>query len=492
MTAVDARAIADFGTDRYGNPFPVFFEGWKIGQQSAFLIYLTAGFLKLLPFNEVTTRLPMLFLSLLGMLAVWGIARMIFSPNTALFCLGLIAINPWHIMQSRWALDCNSFPHVFAMAFFVLIHGLKRDSRKEILGAFLLFGIAMYTYGVAYYAIGIFLLMLCLWFLLSHKASFWQTAAFVLVWLIVSSPLIAMILINQFHLSSIQTDWISIQFFPESIRKSDLLFFSDRIGPQLITNLKAIFQTLVLQRDNDIFNTLPWIGPLYLVTLPFVLLGLWLSRRKSFSVERIEGNTLVIPLLFWLIAAFSIGFVVSEVNTSRMNLIYYPALIFASIAMDWIWRKRRMLGLAVIVLYSICFLSFGNSYFRVCRKQMNEAFFNGFKMAVRYADTHFEKICVATRMPGHNYFMVPEILTQYYLPIDAPYYQGKTSAYIGTDGTKWQIPFKERFRFVDYLQDNLEQYTDCGIVSTNMFIDSYPESDYNITQFPNYFVAERK
>ena len=47
MAAVDAKALADYGTDRYGMHMPVHLTAWGYGQMSALLSYMMVPFIKL-------------------------------------------------------------------------------------------------------------------------------------------------------------------------------------------------------------------------------------------------------------------------------------------------------------------------------------------------------------------------------------------------------------------------------------------------------------
>lgn len=47
MAAVDGKALADYGTDRYGMKLPVHLTAWGYGQMSALLSYLMVPFIKL-------------------------------------------------------------------------------------------------------------------------------------------------------------------------------------------------------------------------------------------------------------------------------------------------------------------------------------------------------------------------------------------------------------------------------------------------------------
>ena len=115
MGAVDAKALADYGTDRFGTFMPAHFEAWGYGQMSVLLSYLTVPFIWLMGLTKTAIRLPMVLASLAGIGAVWGLVKKTFGEKTGLAALLLLAINPWHFMQSRWALDCNLFPHMFVL-----------------------------------------------------------------------------------------------------------------------------------------------------------------------------------------------------------------------------------------------------------------------------------------------------------------------------------------------------------------------------------------
>ena len=126
MAAVDAKALADYGTDRYGMRYPVHFTAWRTSQMSVLLSYCMIPFIKLLGFSTVSTRLPMLVISCLGLLALYLFGRQLAGKWTGMIVLILGTISPWHYMQSRWSFDCNLFPHVFLIAVVLLIAGLKK------------------------------------------------------------------------------------------------------------------------------------------------------------------------------------------------------------------------------------------------------------------------------------------------------------------------------------------------------------------------------
>ena len=126
MAAVDAKALADYGTDRFGMFMPVHFTAWGYGQMSVFLSYCMIPFIKLFGVSAVTARLPILMASMAGLLGLWGIGRKLLGTSGGLILLAFATVNPWHFLQSRWALDCNMFPHVFLLGLCFLLFGLEK------------------------------------------------------------------------------------------------------------------------------------------------------------------------------------------------------------------------------------------------------------------------------------------------------------------------------------------------------------------------------
>lgn len=113
MAAVDGKAIADYGTDRFGTWLPAHLYAWGYGQMSSLLSYLIAIFVKFFGLTPITARLPQLIMSIAGGVFFYLFIRDIFGKGAGLIAAVFVAINPWHFIQSRWALDCNLLPHFF-------------------------------------------------------------------------------------------------------------------------------------------------------------------------------------------------------------------------------------------------------------------------------------------------------------------------------------------------------------------------------------------
>ena len=64
-------------------------------------------------------------MGLLTLPLMWDVARRIGGKDFALTALFLLALNPWHMVLSRWALEANMLPHVVLLAAELLLIGTR-------------------------------------------------------------------------------------------------------------------------------------------------------------------------------------------------------------------------------------------------------------------------------------------------------------------------------------------------------------------------------
>ena len=152
----EAWCLLHYGIDRNGIPWPVHLISWGSGQ-NALYAYLDIPFVAfgLSPF---TVRIPMLLSGLASLVLVWIIGRRLFNESAAWCASATLALSPWHIMLSRWALESNLLPFVFlaAVACFVI----ARDSIYQLVWltcSSVLFALCLYAYGTAYLVVPLFL-----------------------------------------------------------------------------------------------------------------------------------------------------------------------------------------------------------------------------------------------------------------------------------------------------------------------------------------------
>ncbi len=483
MAAVDAKALADYGTDRYGMSYPVHLTAWGYGQMSALLSYLMVPFIKLMGLNPVSARLPQLIVSLLGLAVLYLFARDAFGKKAALVVFAFGAIAPWHILQSRWALDCNLYPHFFLFGIFFLNRSLKSKHRRLMLClSMVMFGLCMYCYGISIYTMPLFLILACAYLMIKKQVNLREALMSFMVWLAVAWPFILVMAINFFKWDTIEVGPFTLAFFPDSVRSGDILFFSKDFFYQLYYNIWWMVEVVFAQYEDLPWNNIPAFGSIYMFSIPFAVLGFVWTLLRS------KENTGAALLMFFFITGLWCGICTNGVNINRINIIFYPQIIFTALGIYTVICCIRAfpvrLGLAAAYLLSFALLC--STYFGSYAQQMDYYFFKDFGSAVsalKYSDA--EKFYITGKSQGENTIQVSEILTLFYHEVDAEYYQGKSCP-------EGLLPYEQRYTYGDMEYLTIDPEEDAAYVAAASELNCFDLELYDVSQYGTYYLLERK
>ena len=192
---------------------------------------------------------------------VYLVGRKLFSERIALVAMLLTAVNPWQFMQSRWSLDCNLFPHIFLLGFYLLLLGLEK--RRYLYLSMVFFGLTFYCCGIAAYSVTAFLFVFFIWCLWKRRLKFREGLLCALIFTVVALPEVIVLGINAVHFGrTISTPLFTMPYFPDSVRSADILLLNFSFA-QLGKNAWALFSHVFLQLPDIFFNSIPAFGPLY-------------------------------------------------------------------------------------------------------------------------------------------------------------------------------------------------------------------------------------
>lgn len=483
MAAVDAKALADYGTDHYGMSLPVHLTAWGYGQMSALLSYLMVPFIKLMGLNAVSARLPQLIISLLGLAVLYLFSRDAFGKKAALVVFAFGSIAPWHILQSRWALDCNLYPHFFLFGIYFLNRSLEARRRKPLLCiSMVMFGLCMYCYGVSIYTMPLFLLMACIYLLVKKEFSIGEALLALAVWLAVAWPFILVMAINYFGWDTVEIGPFTLPYFSGSVRSNDILFFSENFFSQLWENIKSLQRTVFAQGDDLPWNNIRGFGSIYLFSLPFAVLGfVW----TLLHLKEKPGAAL---LLFFFLTGLWCGLCTNGVNINRINIIFYPQIIFTALGIYTVHCRINAFPahLGVAAAYLLAFALLCNTYFGSYARSMDYYFFKDFGSAVTaLKDSDAERLYITGKSQGENTPYVSEILTLFYHETDAEYYRGKTCP-------EGLLPFGERYTFAPMEDIDIDPEEDAAYVAAESELDCFDLELYDIQQFGTYYLLENR
>lgn len=444
MAAVDALALSEYGTDRYGMFLPVHLEAWKYSQMSALLSYCMIPFIRIFGFHIVSVRLPLLLASCGSLVLMYLIGKKMYGRIFGLMAMALTAVNPWHFMQSRWSLDCNLFPHVFLLALYLLLCGLEK--RRYLYLSMFFFGLTFYCYGIAAYSVPLFLAVFAAWCLWKKQLGLREVLLCVPIFVMTALPEILVLLINALGLHTIETPFFTMGYFPESIRSGDILLLNFSFA-QLWKNIVSMISAVFLQLPDLIFNAIPAFGPLYHISIPFVFLGTGVFTRDLFRERDLLKKTRMLGIWGALLMGIWIGLVTFEVNINRINVIFFPLIFLCCYGIRFAVSRVKKLKPVIAAVYAVCAAAFFSVYFTWFAQESRYYYYGDFLAAVQEADAmeEYDHLYITGELGVQFNQTSAEVLTQFVCKIDSAYYRGETDV----TGGRRLAPYQERYHFVD-------------------------------------------
>lgn len=489
MAAVDAKALADYGTDRFGMKYPVHFTAWIGGQMSVLLSYCMIPFIKLFGFSTISIRMPMLVISAVSLPVIYFMAKRAGGIKLGVTALIIVIICPWHYMQSRWSFDCNAFPHFFLFGACMLAAGVKKH--RMLYSSMVFFGLCSYCYGIANYSVPIFLIVMAICLLREKQINLKQLFICVAIYLLVSLPEYLTMLINLLRIDSIETPLFTIPFFEHSFRARDILI-TNFSWEQLWKNIVCTITTVWFNGDKSVTNTIVRFGPIYYITVLFFVIGLVLVIQKIRRNADIQEKVSYIIMVAWLCMGMWVGIVTKEVTINRINIIFYPILLIAAVGIVGCVEKCKYLVLPIGVMYVVLAAMFGITYFGSWAELSRIYYYEPYINALEYSGTlECDAYYITPDPQGEGVSAVGEILTMYCHGIDAEYYQGISNE---QDGVQ-VLPFTERYHFQDITQEIVDNNMNKSVVYvvSDDALSFFSEELYEISSFyDSYYVISKK
>lgn len=482
VSAVDAKALAEYGTDRFGTKMPTLLINGENAQMSTMMSYLLIPCVKLLGLNSFSMRLPALIFSILGCVAIYGIVRRLLGDAVAVVALLFVAINPWHVMQSRSALGVNLFPHMFVIGVYFLLKGVEK--RRYLYISMFFFALCMYCSDSAFYVVPIFLLATFL-LMAAYKLILWKEVIIgALVYLGIAWPAFGTALVNFMQWETISLPFVTLQSFEGNVGVTDILFFSENIVQQLMDNLRSVINVVFFDNEDLLWPSLQDFGTIYKGTVPLIVVGWGFVIYMILEEKEIEKKVgYIVMLIYWICSMLS-GIIINGVNINKMNVIFYCNIIFMVIGVWFIvghWKASMAL---FVVIYGVSSVLFFYRYFTTWEEQKNIVYCGDFCEALRHAKEHdCLRYYITPDVKGEDTGEISEILTIFEFEMDAGYYLGETDEWGGEE-----IAYKDRFLYKNPTM--YPSYSErVGYVFKAADSERFSEEFYIKTMFGDYGVA---
>ena len=384
----EAFALLRSGIDRCGKSWPVLFISWGSGQ-NVLMSYLAMPFIALLGLNEWTLRLPNAISGCLTLLVFWRLARRAGGRRFGLLALFLLAVNPWHIMMSRWALESNLLP--FFLLTGVWCTALAEDRPWALVGASACFGLSLYAYGTAFFFLPLFLVLAVIRLRNRLRPASFLTA--LALFAALALPIALCQLRDALGLPELTVLGVTLPRLTEGRQAATSVFGGGGLA-LAGENFREFLNILRRGGDGLPWNALSfWHGGIfYFFGLPTAVLGVVRSvlERK----DRPDEAYMRFALLSALLCTFLI-----RVNINRINMIWLPLIYFSALGCDLIFRLLRRWAVVPAAGIVLCFLIFLSSYTAALGGAGNVNYFPGLGEAIRSAEaTGAETVYITDRV----------------------------------------------------------------------------------------------
>ena len=331
--AYDAHCIANYGTDRYLNSFPLYLTNFGSGQ-STLCCYLAVAFIKLLGDNIIAYRLPALLVYLLAVVASYLLVSKAKDKKTALLFTFLIITCPWNILTAREALDCNLYAGMFMISLF-LMQRAKKNYQYILAG--LVLGLTLYTYCLSWITLPLFLIVWSIYMLYMKKIKIKQLIFMAIPIFILAMPLVYFLLLN---LGIVENTQIGIFTLPvlQDFRIGQISI--GNIGKTGLESLKTIF---------FMKNTL------YFIYVPLFVIGFLIGIIQT--CKRIKKREYSITSVFVIVfITLLLALLCTKIPTAnKANVIYIPILYFVTLAILSVAKYAKwILAVAYLCITILC------------------------------------------------------------------------------------------------------------------------------------------
>lgn len=445
----NAYSILMTGKDEYGNKLPLVirsFNDYKPGLYA----YILIPFLALFGLSDFIVRFPNALFGVLTVITTYFLAKELFKSRAIAFIsMFLMAISPWSIQFSRFAHEgIVGLEFNLLMALFFL-KGLKNPKLLSLSALFA--GLSLYSYQNEKVFVPLFgLVLLIVYFKEFIKLPRKYIITAFLVGLMVSLPMVYVILTNPASLTrakgaSFMNNPIGVlrQDQPQRIIEdnSNNDFIGLAFDNRRVSYLKAIAGNYLSHYDlNFLFvkgeiiprHQAPGMGHLYLIELPFFLIGLYFLVFGKF-----DRRSKIFVLLWMLIVPIAAS-VTWDVPNSGRTLNFLPTfqMIIAIGIVNFYWLiknaninrffKYGIFGF-ILLLASINFVYYFNQYFVQYRYFDSQAWQYGYDQiipVVKEEYPNYRKIHVGTMVPLDQSY----VFFLYGLKYDPKEYQKNSSS----------------------------------------------------------------
>ena len=464
----EAYSMLGFGTDSHGYVNPVYLSAWGSGQSVMQALWIMP-FMAIFGVNAFSVRLPQAILGCLTLIAFYLLAKRIRDEKFALLATAVLAVMPWHIMMSRWALDCNFLPAFVLFGLLFLIKATEQP--KFLLLSMLFFGLSLYCYAAAWPVMPL-LVGGSLLYLIRRKQI--KIDAYllggILILFCLALPLLLFIMVNRGMMPEIR----GIISVPKLYHfRSDELSLSPRV---LLRRFSDTVQMFAAQDDGRVTNATPGYGLYYHFSNLLIVLGMALS---IFMLRKEKKNPLENLMWIWFLCGGVLSFFL-EVFFSRINLIHLPIIYFLCVGIYGLTERfGEKAKVFFVLLYAGSTIAFMSYYATEFDDQIARMYLDGADEAISFAEEEWNRRAEEGTETTIYLMDINPVYAMFYAPVP-------TDAFCETveydkEGLARELPARfTHFNYENTVRSWSDEITiaDCDYTPEDLFVVSTERTDW--------------
>jgi len=483
----NAYSILLAGKDEYGKFLPVVLQSFD-DYKPALYTYLIIPFIKILGLSVVAVRLPAIISGVIAVLLAFLVVRNLFekgfhlvgkklSSNVlALTVAFFTAISPWHIQFSRVGFEAGVGLTCNLAVIYFFLKSLKNQYFLILTAVFAALNIYIYQSEKVYTPL-LLLILISIYFkrLIKFKKRILLISFF--TGILIIAPMLLFIVQNPNALSrakgvSVFTDTTKLLSSNKEKIERDVKS-SNRIGAIIDNRRIEYFKTFasgylshfepnwLFYRGDVARHHAPFMGNLYLFTLPFILIGLYMLVFMD-----IDRKVKIFIILYLLLAPIPASVTIDVPHAVRSINTIPSYEIFTSIGiLSCIFFLQKQKRYIYIPIYLIVFLAitlnifyYLNQYFVQLNYFDSEYWQYGWKEAVAYTTQKaqkFDHVVVTNQPPLDQSY----IFFLFYLQYDPIKYLSEGGTKAGGFNQSHTAFGKYEFREIKWDKDKFEKNT---------------------------------
>lgn len=398
----NAYTILNTGKDEFGFSFPISFKSFGDYKQPVY-IYSEIIPIKFFGLTPLAVRFPVAFYGSLSIIFIYLLLKELLYKHRkkdaiALVAAGIFAISPWSIQFSRIAFEATLGVFFVLAGLYLFLLGV----RKNYVFAFIISAITFALSAYSYHSEKLFMPFLLIILLLFYrkyfiKRKFLTISLFVLIFLLNSLWLFnwtttargASVLFTSQTTELLKNSASNIIY---SNSHNDMLgvFLNNRrfiyVNTFFLNYLKHWDPNWLFISGDLPRHHAPAMGLLYLVSLPFIIFGLYRMFRDKYENWQI--------IVFWfLLAPIASAIAIDAPNAERSLIMLPPIIMWEAIGLVSFYFRCRSLSkkligklviILVVFLYVFNFFYYFQQYFFHTNLDTQEYWQYGYKEVIDY------------------------------------------------------------------------------------------------------------